>query len=715
MKKLASATDPFWSGWLAGHGLAVLEAALPEWLPRQRWFGAKSREIKAVRLLDWVEMPAVAANTTTFPAVDLPAASIIPSALFFVQIDYADGPRDVYQIPLALSTGADANDVIESQSQGILATFASPTCPAVVHDACFREDMRQSLLTLIERSATLALSTTRTTALEVAASQVAATSGHTAKESEISGEAADLPVHPERATHAPTTRGAVHLRPHEVFPTQDGAPLTPAVSDDEPVGTAPRPLAPVSPVAPVPITAQPGEAVTPPRSTTPPPPSAGAQRLRPREAPTAGNPDPIDGRLDARASAAFSGVYDQHLSSRIGSAEQSNTSIIYGQKLILKLFRRLQPGENPDVEIGRFLTEIARFPRIPPFLGEITVTPAQGGKTTTAMLQGLVENQGDGWRWFLDHLQGFFASAAALPPPPESAGPSFLSEREPSREARKYAGTAITAAALLGRRTAEMHLALSTPTNDPAFAAEPFTLEDLDRDARGIETQVTSVLDVLKSKFSTFDDVTSDAAVLLLSRGRGLIARARAVTGLAAAGLRIRIHGDYHLGQTLRTGAVSTEKAAGASTDTGDFVLLDFEGEPARSLVERRRKQSPLKDVAGMIRSFSYAAHSGLDQYLTANPEIGRGAGPDQLVASTLFWQNSISAEFLRAYRETVASNTELLPSAQQSQSLLSVYILEKAMYELLYELNNRPAWIHIPIAGILALDTVPGAATSIG
>lgn len=649
MKKVAGATDPFSAGWLAGHALAVLEAALPEWLPRQRWFGAKSREINAVRLLDWVEVPALAANITTFSAVDLPAASITPSALFFAQIDYADGPCDVYQIPLALSTGADANEVIESHPQGILATLASPTGPAVVHDACIREDMRQNLLTLIQRSATLALSTTR----------------------------------------------------------------TPAVADDEPISTAPHPLAPVPPVAPVPITAQPGEAVTPLRSTTPPP-SGGAQRLQPRESPIAGNLDPIDGRLDAHASAAFPEAYDQHLSSRIGSAEQSNTSIIYGQRLILKLFRRLQPGENPDVEIGRFLTEIARFPRIPPFLGEITITPAQGEKTTIAMLQGLVENQGDGWRWFLNHLQGFFASVAALPPPPESAAPNFLSEMEPSREARKYAGTAITAAALLGCRTAEMHLALSTHTHDPAFAAEPFTLEDLNRDARRIETQVTSVLDVLKSKFPTFDDVTSAAAVLLLSRDRGLIARARAVTGLAAAGLRIRIHGDYHLGQTLRTGAASTEKVAGSSTDTGDFVLLDFEGEPARSLVERRRKQSPLKDVAGMIRSFSYAAHSGLDQYLTANPEISSGAGPDQLVAWTHFWQNSTSAEFLRAYRETVASNTELLPSAQQSQSLLSVYILEKAMYELLYELNNRPAWIHIPIAGILALDVVPGAATQL-
>ena len=178
-----------------------------------------------------------------------------PSALFFVQIDYADGPCDVYQIPLALSTGADANEVIEGQPHGILATIASPTGPAVVHDACSREDMRQSLLTLIQRSATLALSTTRTT----------------------------------------------------------------SVAHDEPLSTAPHPLAPVTPVAPVPITAQPGEAVTPPRSRL--------RRLRGAHSgfsrvslPPPETPIPIDGRLDARASAAFSEAYDQHLSSRIGSA-----------------------------------------------------------------------------------------------------------------------------------------------------------------------------------------------------------------------------------------------------------------------------------------------------------------------------------------------------------------------------------------------------------
>jgi maltose alpha-D-glucosyltransferase/alpha-amylase len=316
------------------------------------------------------------------------------------------------------------------------------------------------------------------------------------------------------------------------------------------------------------------------------------------------------------------------------------------------------------------------------------------------MLQGLVANQGDGWQWFLEQLAGFFASVAALPAPPESLAPSFLNEREPLREALEHAGPSLEAAALLGRRTAEMHLALATPTGDPAFAAEPFTPTDLTRDARRIDAQITSTLEALKMKLSTLKDLTADDAGLLLSRRIDLFARAHAITASTAAGQRIRIHGDYHLGQTLRTGGSSTEPG----TEPGDFVLLDFEGEPARLLSERRQKQSPLKDVAGMIRSLSYAAHSGLDQYLTANPKIAHTSGSDHLAAWAILWQNSTSTEFLRAYRETVAANPALLPSTQQSQSLLGAYLLEKALYELLYELNNRPAWLHIPLAGILAL-----------
>jgi maltose alpha-D-glucosyltransferase/alpha-amylase len=242
----------------------------------------------------------------------------------------------------------------------------------------------------------------------------------------------------------------------------------------------------------------------------------------------------------------------------------------------------------------------------------------------------------------------------------------------------------------------------------------------LARDARRIEAQIASTLEALKVKFSTLKGLIADEAGLLLSRRLELFARAQAITASTAAGQRIRIHGDYHLGQTLRTGSSSTEPGA----EPGDFVLLDFEGEPARSLSERRQKQSPLKDVAGMIRSLSYAAHAGLDQYLTANPgpaspgipspgipspvtanpDFAHDSESNHLAAWAILWQNSASAEFLRAYRETIAANPALLPAPQESETLLDAYLLEKALYELLYELNNRPAWLCIPLAGILSL-----------
>jgi maltose alpha-D-glucosyltransferase/alpha-amylase len=318
------------------------------------------------------------------------------------------------------------------------------------------------------------------------------------------------------------------------------------------------------------------------------------------------------------------------------------------------------------------------------------------------MLQGLVANQGDGWQWILEQLSGFFRSVAALPAPPAAPAPSFLEDHEPIREALENAGPTIRAVALIGRRTAEMHLALATPTDDAAFAAEPFTAEDLIRDARRIESQIAATLETVKAKIPTLSDQSAGDAGMLLSRRLALVARAQSISSIAAAGQRIRIHGDYHLGQTLRTGGAQSEVESG--TDDGDFVLLDFEGEPARPLSERRQKQSPLKDVAGMIRSLSYAAHSGLDQFLTANHGAEPAKDSDDLAAWADFWQNSASCVFLRAYRETIAANPDLLPPAQQAQELLEVYLLEKALYELLYEVNNRPSWLHIPLAGILAL-----------
>jgi maltose alpha-D-glucosyltransferase/alpha-amylase len=642
-----------WQGMLAGHGPALLEATLPAWLPRQRWFGAKTRKIQSARVVDWVELPADGATSTPGVAV--------PPALFFIEVAYVDGPSDTYQIPLAFSTGAVADDLTANHPQSILANLPTPDGPAALHDATSSEDFRQALLTLIERNATLPLATP--------------------------------------------------LNADAIF-SQDIAPETsPAAesADSSFSAITPQPVADPS-VPSAPLSAQSGDAAAPPRSdaeieqsaSTPP----GAEQFHHRESSYAGDPDAKPGRLSARASTAFAAAHPpQRLPSLVGSAEQSNTSVIYGNKLILKLFRRLQPGENPDVEIGRFLTEVAHFPRIAPFLGEISLTAHSGEKTTVAMLQGLVANQGDGWQWFLDQLAEFFPSVTGLPALPGASSPSFLNDHQPFREAEVLADPSLRAAALLGHRTAEMHLALATPTTDPAFAAEPFTDEDLAHDAQRIDRQITSTLETLKIKLSTLKDLTADDAALLLSRRIDLFARANAITSTAAAGLRIRIHGDYHLGQTLRTGCAPGEETDPSEIGSnGNFVLLDFEGEPARPLAERRHKQSPLKDVAGMIRSLSYAAHAGLDQFLTANPELAHGPASETVTAWAVFWQSSVSCEFLSAYRQTIAANPALLPPPQQSQTLLAAYLLEKALYELLYELNNRPAWLRIPLAGILAL-----------
>jgi maltose alpha-D-glucosyltransferase/alpha-amylase len=398
------------------------------------------------------------------------------------------------------------------------------------------------------------------------------------------------------------------------------------------------------------------------------------------------------GALAGYASTIFPDVRGADpLPARLASAEQSNTSILYSGKMILKLFRRLQPGQNPDVEIGRFLTEVAHFPRIAPFLGEITLTQSSSEPTSLAMLQQLVANEGDGWAWTLDELSRFYESVAGCPPPGDEGSPaSFLAPGSIPAEIDQRAGFYLNAAALLGRRTAELHLALAVETDNPTFQAEPLTPTDLRSDAQRIDAQIHHTLDALKQRISTLQFETADAAATVLSRRIELFARAHTLSatppsGSAAAwGLATRIHGDFHLGQVLRA--------------KNDFVLLDFEGEPARPLAERRQKQCPLKDVAGMLRSFSYAAWSGLDQYAQRHPD-------KHLEPWLRLWQNAVSTSFLNAYRDTASANPSLLPAPEQAQSLLSAYLLEKALYELLYELNNRPAWVRIPLAGILSLQ----------
>ena len=376
---------------------------------------------------------------------------------------------------------------------------------------------------------------------------------------------------------------------------------------------------------------------------------------------------------------------------RRGSAEQSNTSILYGDRFILKLFRHLESGLNPDAEIGRYLTEKTNFKQIPPFAGSIEYMPEQSDEPATlALLQGLVANEGDGWKWTLEELDRYYEMHASTILPEtindELENPVRLSERPVTELARDHVGIYLESAATLGRRTAELHLALASPTEDPAFAPEPLTARDLEALLVDLRQRAAGVFDLLKERVSYLSDEVVEIAAAVLSQRRRLLDQFSALRSDNIRSLRTRIHGDYHLGQVLK---VKT-----------DFVILDFEGEPARPLAYRRGKQCPLKDVAGMLRSFSYAAHASLINYTTRRSEDVARLDP-----WAQLWEHSVAAEFLRAYRNT-AQGAEFLPlTSADLRRLLDIFLLDKALYEVLYELNSRPTWVRIPLLGILSLQ----------
>ncbi|HET6217037.1 MAG TPA: maltose alpha-D-glucosyltransferase [Acidobacteriaceae bacterium] len=394
--------------------------------------------------------------------------------------------------------------------------------------------------------------------------------------------------------------------------------------------------------------------------------------------------------VPSSALAQLKGDSGERVAPRRGSAEQSNTSILFGDKLIMKLFRRQQSGPNPDTEIGRYITESTHFSHIAPFEGSIEYSRKGQEPSTLAMLQGLVSNEGDGWQWTLEELDRYYEASAAenfaqgaIPD-----GPTNLLQLSTAQEtafAREHVASYLDAAALLGRRTAEMHLALASPTHDPAFMPEPLNSMDIDLLREELIAHASSAFDALKENVARLPDGVLERAGLVLSRRTLVLDRFRQLSAPEIHALRTRIHGDYHLGQVLRS--------------KGDFVILDFEGEPARSLAERRTKQSPLKDVAGMLRSFSYAAFSALMKYTSRRPEDFHRLEP-----WAHLWEQSVASAFLRAYRE-FARGVAVVPSEPRLfEQLLEAYVIDKAFYELVYELNNRPSWVLIPLTGILGL-----------
>ena len=375
------------------------------------------------------------------------------------------------------------------------------------------------------------------------------------------------------------------------------------------------------------------------------------------------------------------------------SAEQSNSSIRFGDALILKLFRKVEAGINPDLEVGAFLTESARFEHTAPVCGQVEYRPARGASTTLAILQGFVPNEGDAWRYTLDSVGRFFEAVAARPegrrPAPDTTGSLLeLARRRPPALARAVAGPSLDAAALLGRRTAEMHRALASDASDPAFAPEPFSRLDQRGLYQSQRNLAEDVFELLRRRLPELRGAVREQADHVLSRRPSVLARFRRLLERKLAAVRTRTHGDYHLGQVLWTGR--------------DFVIIDFEGEPARPASVRRAKRSPLRDVAGMVRSYHYAAYQGLATFTAA----GAVAPGQQDVAESWAraWYGWVSGAFLGAYLEVAAGAPFVPRDDGELEDLLVVHVLDKAVYELGYELNNRPDWVRLPLQGIAAL-----------
>ncbi len=384
------------------------------------------------------------------------------------------------------------------------------------------------------------------------------------------------------------------------------------------------------------------------------------------------------GALSAEGSEMFARVVPaagaSALGLRVAGVEQTNSTVMFGDRAILKVYRQPSAGPNPELEMGRFLDRACDPPCVPRVLGALTYCPDGGPARSLGIVHELIANRGDAWALAERELGRFFARPGGAPP--DDAGP-FVGH-----------------AALLGRRTGELHLALAgraRPVADagPDFAPEPLT----DADRRALADRTEAMLADTLAALGRSGRPSPLAQRLLAPAGR------RAVTRVLAdfrdgplETVKIRTHGDLHLGQVL---AVARDgNAAPDDSAVDDFVIIDFEGEPARPLHERRAKGSPLRDVMGMVRSFDYAPEAALR---AGGPASGHGDW-------ARLWTQQVTRSYLDAYLETVAGAPFIPRDRAQLARLLAYYQLEKVVYEVGYELNNRPDWLDIPLRGLLAL-----------
>jgi maltose alpha-D-glucosyltransferase / alpha-amylase len=364
------------------------------------------------------------------------------------------------------------------------------------------------------------------------------------------------------------------------------------------------------------------------------------------------------------------------LTVRRGSVEQSNSSVFFDEYGMLKLYRRLEPGPHPEIEMSRFLVERAGFANTPPPLATIELAlDSETGPQTMALgvLFGFIRNQGDGWTQALNYLTRHLDDA-------------LISTDQRSSELPDPDHFFLTLARQIGIRTAEMHRALAEHAgNDADFAPEPITRDDIAEWHQALEAEAAAMLAKLEREMPHLPDRAREGAERLLNLRDLLIGHIRALLPDEVAAQKTRFHGDYHLGQVIVV--------------QNDFFIVDFEGEPSRPLSTRRAKSSPLRDVAGMIRSFDYAAVAAVRQLAATRP-----AAEPRMVQLAEAWRQRAVDGFRAAYRKTMRGCAAYPASKIQARAMTTFFVLEKAVYEVSYELANRPLWVEIPLEGILGI-----------
>jgi maltose alpha-D-glucosyltransferase/alpha-amylase len=379
------------------------------------------------------------------------------------------------------------------------------------------------------------------------------------------------------------------------------------------------------------------------------------------------------GKLQFRPTAAFKRI----AGAKFGSlpvdrprGSSSNTVVTMGERLMLKGYRRLRVGMNPELEMGLYLTEVAHYPNCAALAGVLEYIGNDGQSRLLAMLQAYVANQGDGWTYALEYLRRHLEQYRTTPAGdalPANAHEAFLAMMR-----------------VLAVRTAELHRALAAPSPDAAFSPQALARADIDSYRQRALDEAQTTLEKLAAALEAVPAADRDAANQVLAQREQISARIQACAKESSQGTKIRIHGDYHLGQVLVT--------------KNDFVIIDFEGEPGHSLEQRRLKHSPLRDVAGMLRSFAYVQQSALRSVAHNEAEAAR------LAPLARAWEIETRAAFLSAY-DAAAREAKLYDFLEAGRGLLGLFELEKALYELRYEIGNRPTWVGIPLQGILDAD----------